>query len=68
MPYVAPTLDPQMPSHNSHCVSTVRPEQGAKNVRKESNELEILKLLNTIQPKREHVISLLDLSHTQSGP
>jgi hypothetical protein len=58
---------PDAVSH-SHCVSTVGPEHGAKNVRKESNELEILKILNTIQPKHEHVISLLGLFHTQSGP
>jgi len=32
----------------------------AKKVRKESNELEILKLLNATQPKSDHVISLLD--------
>jgi hypothetical protein len=39
----------------------------ATKFREESNELEILRLLDAIQPKSEHVISLLDLFHTQSG-
>ncbi|KAI0245827.1 hypothetical protein BJV78DRAFT_1259993 [Lactifluus subvellereus] len=57
----------------SHILTVYRPsdpskELIAKKVRKKSNELEILKLLNTIQPKSEHVISLLDSFHTQSGP
>ena len=40
----------------------------AKKVRKESNELAILKRLNTIQPSSEHVVSLLDSFYGQSGP
>src|SRR5712672_1119708 len=53
---------PQMPPH-IHIV--YRPSDPmnkviAKKVRKESNELEILKLLNATQPKSDHVISLLD--------
>jgi serine/threonine protein kinase len=40
----------------------------AKKVREESNELEALQLLNTIQPKSDHVISLIDSFHGgQSG-
>lgn len=39
----------------------------AKKVHEQSNELKILKLLNTIQPKSEHVVSLLDSFHGQSG-
>jgi hypothetical protein len=39
----------------------------AKKVREESNELDILQLLNSIQPKSHHVISLLDSFHGQSG-
>ena len=38
----------------------------AKRVRKGSNELEILRHLNTIQPKSKYVISLVDSFHTQS--
>jgi hypothetical protein len=38
----------------------------AKKVREKSNELEILRLLNTVQPKSDHVISLLDWFHGQS--
>jgi serine/threonine protein kinase len=38
----------------------------AKKVREESNELEILKLLNNFQPKSEHIISLLDSFQVQS--
>ncbi|KAI0245963.1 kinase-like domain-containing protein [Lactifluus subvellereus] len=57
----------------THILTVYRPsdpskELIAKKVRNKSNELEILKLLNTIQPKSEHVISLLDSFHTQSGP
>jgi hypothetical protein len=53
---------------SSHIFTVYRPsdpskELIAKKVRKDLNELEILKLfLNTIQPKPEHVISLLDYS------
>src|SRR5216683_396214 len=38
----------------------------AKKVREESNELEILKLLNNFQPRSEHIISLLDSFQVQS--
>ena len=38
----------------------------AKKVPKESNELEILKLLNNFQPRSEHIISLLDSFQVQS--
>ncbi|KAH9961316.1 hypothetical protein BC827DRAFT_1267685 [Russula dissimulans] len=38
----------------------------AKKVREKSNEIEILNLLNTIQPKSKHVIPWLDSFHTQS--
>jgi Protein kinase domain len=63
------TLRPQMPSH-IHIVYRPRPEEElvAKKVRMDSNELAILKHLNTIQPRSEHVISLLDSFHAQSGP
>ena len=55
---------------HSHRVSTVGPDKElvAKKVRKGLNELEILKFLDSIQPKSEHVILLLDSFHTQSGP
>ena len=59
-----------MPSH-IHIVcrpSEPRKELIAKKVRKESNELAILKRLNTIRPRSEHIISLLDSFHGQSGP
>src|SRR5487761_1521838 len=61
---------PQMPPH-IHVVyrpSEPRKEIIAKKVRKESNELAILKHINTIQPSSEHIISLLDSFHGQSGP
>lgn len=66
--YAALTLDPKEPSH---ILTVYRPSDPskdliAKKVRKQSNELEIFKLLNTIQPKSEHVISLLDSFHTHS--
>jgi serine/threonine protein kinase len=38
----------------------------AKKVHEQSNELEFLKLLNTFQPKSEHIISLHDSFQTQS--
>ena len=38
----------------------------AKKVRQKSNELEILELLNTTQPKSDHFISLLDSFHGRS--
>jgi len=58
------TLTPplQMPSHILTVYQPSDPsnELIAKKVRKESDELKILRRLNTIQPKFEHVISLLD--------
>jgi hypothetical protein len=39
----------------------------AKKIREESNELEIFKILDTTQPKSEHIISLLDSFHAPSG-
>src|SRR6267142_1107016 len=61
---------PQMPPHihNVYQPSEPSKELIAKKVHKESNELVILKRLNTIQPKSEHVVSLLDSFHGQSGP
>ena len=64
--YAALTLCPQMPSH-IHIVYRPSEELIAKKVRKESNELAMLKHLNTIQPRSEHVFSLLDSFHGQSG-
>ena len=61
---------PQMPPH-IHIVyrpSDPKKELIAKKVRKESNELAILKRLNTIQPSSEHVVSLLDSFYGLSGP
>jgi hypothetical protein len=57
-----------MPSH-VQIVYRPRPEEEliAKKVREESNELAILTHLNTIQPRSEHVISLLDSFYGQSG-
>jgi serine/threonine protein kinase len=68
--YRALTLYVQMPSHIHIVYRSSEPsnELIAKNVRKKSNELAILKRLNSIQPKSEHVISLLDSFHGQSGP
>jgi serine/threonine protein kinase len=40
----------------------------AKKTRKKSNELTILKRLNTIQPRSENIISLLDSFDGQFGP
>ncbi|KAL4256150.1 Kinase-like protein [Pleurotus pulmonarius] len=39
----------------------------AKKIRKESNELEILRLIHLIQPQSEHIITLLDSFHGQSS-
>jgi len=52
-----------------HCVFMVEPEQEliAKKVREDTNELRILRYLNTIQPTSEHVISLLDSFNAQSS-
>ena len=61
--------NPQMPSH---IITVYRPsdptnELIAKKDRQESNELKILRRLNTIQPKFEHVVPLLD-SFDSSSP
>ncbi|KAL4260995.1 hypothetical protein AB1N83_009025 [Pleurotus pulmonarius] len=39
----------------------------AKKIRKESNELEILRFIHRIQPQSEHIITLLDSFHGQSS-
>ncbi len=67
--YAALTLDPQM--QLSHILTVYRPsvpskEFIAKEVREESNELEILKFLNAFQPQPEHIILLHDWFQTQS--
>jgi len=49
-----------------HRPSKPNTELIAKKVHKGSNELEIFKHLNTIQPKSKYVISLVDSFHTQS--
>ena len=51
-----------MPSHIITVYQPLDPsnELIAKKVRKESDELKILRRLNTIQPKSEHIVSLLD--------
>jgi len=61
---------PQMPPHIHIVYQPSEPSNGliAKKVRKGSNELVILKHLNTIQPKSEHIISLLDSFYGRSGP
>jgi serine/threonine protein kinase len=69
MLYTILTFAPQRPSH---ILTVYRPSDAskkliAKKVREESNELEILKFLNTIQPKSKHVITLLDSLHTPSS-
>ena len=55
-------LPPQMPAHvlTVHQPSDASNELIAKKVRRESHELKILRLLHSIQPKSENVISLLD--------
>ena len=62
------TLCSQMPSH-IRIVYRPRPEEEliAKKVREESDELAILTHLNTIQPRSEHVISLLDSFYGRHG-
>lgn len=62
-------LDPQMPTH---ILTVYRPSDPsekliANKVRRRRSELEIFRLLNATQPKSEHVISLFDSFHTQSG-
>ena len=63
------TLALQMPSHilTIHRLSDLSKELIAKKVRRESKELEILRILDTIQPKSEHVISLLDSFYAHPG-
>ncbi|KAF4565627.1 hypothetical protein EYR40_002306 [Pleurotus pulmonarius] len=39
----------------------------AKKIRRESNELEIFRLIHLLQPQSEHVITLLDSFHEQSS-
>jgi serine/threonine protein kinase len=66
---IALTPRPQMPSH-IHTVyrrSEPKTELIAKKVRKGSNELAILKRLNTIQPRSENIVSLLDSFDGLSG-
>jgi serine/threonine protein kinase len=64
-------VPPQMPPHIHIVYQPSEPSKKliAKKVirKKKSNELEILKRLNAVQPKSEHVISLLDSFHGQSG-
>jgi hypothetical protein len=57
-----------MPSNNFTVYWSSEPSKKliAKKIREEMNELEIFRLLDTIKPKAEHVISLLDSFHTQS--
>ena len=57
-----------MPSHVLTVYRPLDPNKKliAKKVRQGSNELEIHELLNTIQPKSDHVISLLDSFHAPS--
>jgi serine/threonine protein kinase len=61
-------LDLQMPSHIPTVYQRSDPSKRfiAKKVGEESNELEILKLLNTFQPKSEHIISFHESFQTQS--
>jgi serine/threonine protein kinase len=65
----AANIRPQMPPHIHVVYRPSEPSQEliAKRVRKHSNELAILKHLKTIQPRSEHVLSLLDSFHGQSG-
>ena len=67
--YSALTLALQRPSHilTVYRPSDRRKQLIAKKVREESNELEILRILDTTQPKSEHVISLLDSFYTHPG-
>ena len=56
------------PQRPDHILTVYRPmvsnkEFIAKNVREDSNELEILKLLDTFPLKSDHVISLIDSFH-----
>ena len=70
--YGALTLALQRPSHilTVHRSSDPSKQFIAKKVRgEESNELEIIRILDTTQPKSEHIIPLLDLfyTHYQQG-
>ena len=60
------------PQMLSHIITVYRPsdptnELIAKKDRQESNELKILRRLNTIQPKFEHVVPLLDSFDSSSS-
>ena len=57
-----PLSPPQLPPHILTVYQSSNPsnELIAKKVRKKSDELKILRRLQTIQPKSEHVVSLLD--------
>lgn len=59
----------QLPSHllTVFCPSVPDTMLVAKKIRKESNELEILRLITLIQPQSEHIITLLDSFHGQSS-
>ena len=63
------TLALQRPSHilTVHRSSDPSKQFIAKKVREESNELEILRILDTTQPKSEHIIPLLDSFYTHPG-
>ena len=58
----------QIPSHILTVYQPSAPSKEfiAKKVREESNELEILKLLNGFHPRAEHIIALQDSLQTQS--
>ena len=57
----------------AHVLTVYRPSEPGrkpipKKVREELNELTLLDLFNTTQPKSIHIITVLDSFHTQSGP
>jgi serine/threonine protein kinase len=62
------TLDLQVPSHILTVYQLSDPSKRfiAKKVHEQSNELRIFKLLNTFQPKSEHIISLHESFQTPS--
>jgi hypothetical protein len=66
--YAALTLDLQMPSHILSIYQRSDPSRKfiAKEVSEESNELDIFKLLDTFQPKSEHIIALHESFQTRS--
>jgi serine/threonine protein kinase len=56
------------PQRPDHILTVYRPMDSnkqfiAKEIQEESNELEILRLLDTISPKSDHVITLIDSFH-----